>query len=109
MGLATKIKLGVAVAAVLIIAGLTLWAQALRADRARLGAELGQARTEVQSLKRETAANVAALAQRTAEQARLREETAAMKKELEALYEKDEEARAWAGGCLPGGLVDRLR
>ncbi len=104
-----KSKLIAGAVAFLIIGGGFLYVKSLKAENVRLEQVAVYARAEADGLKDELTANHAALAKREAEKAILAAETETLKTELEAIYENNPEARAWACGDLPDCILDRLR
>lgn len=107
--LSLKIKVAIVLGtAVLLIVGL-LYLKALQADNARLEQAVQVAQAEVAGVKKELAANQAALATREIARAALANDKAALMKQLEEVYKNDKDAETWACTRLPDGVLDCLR
>ena len=109
MSVWTKIKIGAVILALLIMAGLCIYAAGLRSDRDRLARDLDAARQESAGMALELKANRLALADRAAEMERLANEYAALAATLEEVYRNDPEANAWADALCPVSVLDCLR
>lgn len=109
MSLITKLKLGAAILAAALLAGLVFYAQSLAQERDRLSAEASALAAANQKLSRSLAAQYEALAQREAEATALKAETSRQREELLKIYAENEDAKAWAGVCLPGPVYELLR
>jgi len=104
-----RVKIVLAILAILIISGLLIYVQTLRASNKNLAGDLQQSQAEVIVLRASLTANAVALRVREAEVAELSRKTNEILEGLDDLYKTDEVASVWADTELPESVLRLLR
>lgn len=106
-----SLKIKLLISALIVMMGVVgfFYIKSLRADKARLTAELAAVGGQVAGLQAELEANRQALKDREETISNLQAETEKLEGELNDLYANDEAAGSWANSIIPDSIFNRLR
>jgi len=105
----TQIKIILTVLAILIICGLLLYVQSLKAANNTLTTDLQQSLANTEVLEASLMANTAALQVREIEVAKLTQQTNEILEGLDEVYKTDKVASDWASTELPASVLRLLK
>jgi len=108
-GCVTQIKIILTVLAILIICGLLLYVQSLKAANNTLTTDLQQSLANTEVLEASLMANTAALQVREMEVAKLTQQTNEILEGLDEVYKTDKVASDWASTELPASVLRLLK